>query len=162
MAREEIRSSRISVLGGDRVDPSGANHLSAAPRRESAGGDERDPDLSENGRGRAARLAKMLKDAAITKFFATQIQAQPAKSRVAGARDRNSNYDNAREEDRFISRATQNGARHCAGRGASKIPFCDRQSARRTDTIDIGESDFDWLFLVIAGEAPCLLELLYP
>jgi broad specificity phosphatase PhoE len=44
------------------------------------GGDEKDPDLSGNGRARAELIAEVLKDAGITAIYRDRTQSDPAKA----------------------------------------------------------------------------------
>ena len=120
-----------------------------------------DPDLSDAGRARAESLAKMLKDAGITAIYATEFKrtqqtAEPLvkilgiKLAIVPAKDTATLSAKLRD---------LHGNALVVGHG-NTIP--DLIKALGVETpVNIAETDYDNLFVVVLDEKPRLLQLHY-
>ena len=128
---------------------------------EKADSKSKDPDLSEAGNARAQALARMLKDAGITRIFATEFkrtqQTAAPLAKMLGLEVKSLAANDAAKLVTALH--DENGNALVVGH-TNTIP--DLIKALGTTTpIAIGENEYDDLFVVQLGEKPGLIRLHY-
>ena len=129
-----------------------------AEKAESGGND---PDLSEAGRARAESLAKMLKNANITAIYATEFKrTQQTATPAAKALGLALTIVPAKDTVTLSAKLRDlHGNALVVGHGDT-IP--DLIKALGVETpVNIAETDYDNLFVVVIDEKPSLLQLHY-
>jgi broad specificity phosphatase PhoE len=129
-----------------------------AEKAESGGND---PDLSEAGRARAESLAKMLKNANITAIYATEFKrTQQTATPAAKALGLALTIVPAKDTVTLSAKLRDlHGNALVVGHG-NTIP--DLIKALGVETpVNIAETDYDNLFVVVIDEKPRLLQLHY-
>jgi broad specificity phosphatase PhoE len=129
-----------------------------AEKAESGGND---PDLSEAGRARAESLAKMLKNANITAIYATEFKrTQQTATPAAKALGLALTIVPAKDTATLSAKLRDlHGNALVVGHGDT-IP--DLIKALGVETpVNIAETDYDNLFVVVIDEKPSLLQLHY-
>lgn len=128
---------------------------------EKAPSSDKDPDLSEAGRARAESLAKILQDANITAIYATEFKrTQQTAAPVAKALGLELTIVPAKDAATLSAKLRdQHGNALVVGHG-NTVPDLIRALGVETP-ISIAETDYDNLFVVVAGEKPRLLHLHY-
>jgi broad specificity phosphatase PhoE len=129
-----------------------------AEKAESGGND---PDLSEAGRARAESLAKMLKNANITAIYATEFKrTQQTATPAAKALGLALTIVPAKDTATLSAKLRDlHGNALVVGHG-NTIP--DLIKALGVETpVNIAETDYDNLFVVVIDEKPRLLQLHY-
>jgi broad specificity phosphatase PhoE len=126
--------------------------------KEDAGND---PDLSEAGRARAESLAKLLKDAGITAIYVTEFnRTQQTAQPMAKALGLNVTIVPAKETSALSARLHDpTGNVLVVGHG-NTIPDLIKALGLAAP-VNIGESDYDNLYLITLGQKPRLLQLHY-
>ena len=128
---------------------------------EKAKSNGNDPDLSEAGRTRAESLAKILKDANITAIYATEFKrTQQTAAPVAKAFGIELTIVPAKDTATLSAKLRDlHGNALVVGHG-NTIP--DLIKALGVETpVNIAETDYDNLFVVVLDEKPHLLQLHY-
>ncbi len=128
---------------------------------EKAKSNGNDPDLSEAGRARAESLAKILKDANITAIYATEFKrTQQTAAPVAKAFGIELTIVPAKDTATLSAKLRDlHGNALVVGHG-NTIP--DLIKALGVETpVNIAETDYDNLFVVVLDEKPHLLQLHY-
>lgn len=118
-----------------------------------------DPDLSRSGRARAETLAAMLKDARITQIYVTEYKrtrqtAEPLAKILGLEPTRMNSKDTAALAARLKAAS---GNVLVVGHSNSIPALVNALGV--DETITIGESDYDNLFVVVRGGSPSLLRL---
>lgn len=139
------------VRHAERADAGGA----------AAGMMDADPDLSAVGRARAESLAAMLRDAKITAIFATEYRRTQATAAPL-ARALGIPITRVPSKDAAALAANVKAA---AGNvlvvGHSNTVPEVIKALGATETVAVGEQDFDNLFIVVRGDPPALVRLHY-
>ena len=128
---------------------------------EKAKSNGNDPELSEAGRARAESLAKILKDANITAIYATEFKrTQQTAAPVAKAFGIELTIVPAKDTATLSAKLRDlHGNALVVGHG-NTIP--DLIKALGVETpVNIAETDYDNLFVVVLDEKPHLLQLHY-
>jgi broad specificity phosphatase PhoE len=128
---------------------------------EKASNTDKDPDLAEAGRARAESLAKMLKDASITAIYATEFKrTQQTAAPVAKALGIQLTIVPAKDTATLSAKLRDlHGNALVVGHG-NTIP--DLIKALGVETlVNIAETDYDNLLVVVLDEKPHLLQLHY-
>ena len=120
-----------------------------------------DSDLSEAGRARTERLAKMLKDANITAIYATEFKrTQLTAAPLAKTLGITVTTIPSKDKDALAAKLRAlNGNVLVVGHG-NTIPDLVK-ALGISEPINIGENDYDNLFEVELGEKPKLIHLHY-
>ncbi len=128
---------------------------------EKADSKSKDPDLSEAGNARAQALARMLKDAGITRIFATEFKrTQETAAPLAKILGLEVKSVAANDSARLVTALhDENGNALVVGHG-NTIPDLIK-ALGITTPIAIGENEYDDLFVVQLGEKPGLIRLHY-
>lgn len=132
-----------------------------AEKSDAAGGDPKNPDLSEAGRTRAEALAHALRDADITAVFATEFKrTQQTAAPVAHAATLETAVVPAKDTADLAQQLRESHGNALVVGHSNTIPElikalgCDA-------SVTLGEADYDNLFVVITGPEPRLLRLHY-
>jgi broad specificity phosphatase PhoE len=129
-----------------------------AEKAESAGDN---PDLSEAGRVRADSLAKMLKDADITAIYATEFKrAQQTAAPLAKNLGIDVTVVPAKETAALSAKLRDSHGNALVVGHGNTIPDLIKALGINIP-INIGENDYDNLFVIVPGEKPRLLRLHY-
>ncbi len=119
-----------------------------------------DADLSEAGRARAEALAKMLKDKNITAIYATEFKrTQQTAAPLAKALGIAVTIRPAKATDFGFKLRTLHGNTLVVGH-SNTIPDLIKELGV-SESINIGENDYDNLFEIELGEKPKLIHLHY-
>ena len=120
-----------------------------------------DPDLSEAGRARAEALAKMLKDAGITAIYATEFKrTQQTAAPLAKILDITVTIVPAKQTALLTSELRELHANALAVSHGNSMPELIKSLGLDTP-INIPESDYDNLFVIMLDENPRLIRLHY-
>jgi broad specificity phosphatase PhoE len=123
--------------------------------------DSKDAELSEAGRARAEVLANMLKDSKISVIYATEFKrTQQTAAPLAKALGLTITILPAENQAALVAKLrTSNGASLVVGHG-NTIPDIIK-ALGITEPVNIPDSDYDNLFVVVLGEKPHLIRLHY-
>jgi broad specificity phosphatase PhoE len=122
----------------------------------------KDPALSEAGVARAEILAKILKDAGITTIYTTEFQrTQQTAAPLAKALGINLTTVPASDITVLVSKLRDGKDNALVVGHGNTIPDLIKALGIATP-INIGENDYDNLFIVSVGEKPHLIRLHYP
>ena len=128
---------------------------------EKASSTDKDPDLAEAGRARAESLAKMLKDANITAIYATEFKrTQQTAAPVAKALGLELTIAPAKDTATLAAKLRDlRGNALVVGHGNT---ITDLIKALGVGTpVNIAETDYDNLFVVVLDQKPQLIQLHY-
>jgi len=124
-------------------------------------GSQKDPDLSDTGRARAAALAAMLKDARITRIYVTEFKRTHQTAAPLAA---------ALKEEPVVIGANETAALVDALKGttgntlvvghSNTLPAIVKALGVE-ETFQVGEAEYDNLLVVTRGAPPSLLRLRY-
>jgi broad specificity phosphatase PhoE len=121
----------------------------------------KDPDLSEAGRARAEALAKMLKDANITAIYATEFKrTQQTAAPLAKALGITVTTLPAEDSASLIAKLRALNSNSLVVGHGNTIPDLIK-ALGISEPINIGDNDYDNLFVVVLAERPQLLRLHY-
>jgi broad specificity phosphatase PhoE len=121
-----------------------------------------DPNLSDAGRKRAKRLANVLKDAGISKIFVTQFRrTKQTAAPLATTLNLTPNSGPAENSPLLIARLRASSGNVLVVGHSNTIPEVIA-GLGITTPIQIGENDYDNLFLVVRAPRPHLIRLHYP
>lgn len=128
--------------------------------KATSGGD--DPDLSPAGRIRAEALARILKDSCITAIFTTELKrTQETAAATAAAAHIAPTVVAAKDTDSLVAKLHQlNGNALIVAHG-NTIPGIIKALGINVP-IDIPDTDYSELFLIMFGDKPQLFHLHYP
>lgn len=128
---------------------------------EKADSKSKDPDLSEAGNARAQALARMLKDAGITRIFTTEFKrTQQTAAPLAKILGLEVKSIAANDSARLVTALHgETGNALVVGHG-NTIPDLIK-ALGITTPIAIGENEYDDLFVVQLGQTPGLIRLHY-
>ena len=122
----------------------------------------KDPALSETGVARAERLAEILKDAGITAIYTTEFKrTQQTAAPLAKALGINLRTEPASDITVLVSKLRDGKENALVVGHGNTIPDLIKALGIATP-INIGENDYDNLFIVTLGEKPHLVRLHYP
>ncbi len=128
---------------------------------EKAGTGGTDPDLSEAGRARAESLATALKDAGISAIFATELKrTQQTAAPLSKLLHLDPTIIPAKDTAALMARLRSSPANALVVGHGNTIPDLIKGFGI-TSPINIGENDYDNLFLVVLDEPPRLIRLHY-
>lgn len=131
---------------------------------EKADSTGKDPDLSEAGRARAVTLGKVLKDANITAIYATEFkrtqQTAAPLAQAIGVKTTVVPSSGASAPSFAEQLMAASGNVLVVGHG-NTIPDLIK-ALGLTDQVNIGENDYDNLFVVVPGPPPRLIRLHLP
>ena len=120
-----------------------------------------DPALSEAGRARAESLATALKDAKITAIFVTPYKrTKQTADPLAKALGIQATVVNPRDPEELIAKVKAATGNVLVVGHSNTVPEVLARLGI-SDVPNIGEGDYDNLFVVIRGEKPSLLRLHY-
>jgi broad specificity phosphatase PhoE len=120
-----------------------------------------DPDLSEAGRARAASLATVLKDANITAIYTTKYKrTQQTAAPLAKARGVSPTIVKGDDNDALIKDLRAQKGNVLVVGHSNTVPGIIK-SLGVSASIEIGDEEFDNLFVVVAGPTPTLVRLHY-
>jgi broad specificity phosphatase PhoE len=121
-----------------------------------------DPNLSDAGRKRATRLAQVLKDAGISKILVTQFRRTKQTAAPLATRLNLTPISSPAENSPLlISRLRASSGNILVVGHSNTIPEVIRGFGIATP-LQIGENDFDNLFLLVRDPTPRLVHLHYP
>ena len=125
------------------------------------GGDAKDPDLSEQGRARATRLAEMLRDAGITSIFVTELKrTQQTAEPLAKAAHAPVEIVTAKDPAALVAKVTAKKESALIVGHSNTVPEIIKLLGVQI-TVSLRETDYDNLFVVIRDPEPRLLRLHY-
>jgi phosphohistidine phosphatase SixA len=120
-----------------------------------------DPDLSPAGRARAASLARLLQDARITAIFTTQYRrTRQTAAPLAKALGIQPTVIPADDAAGLLGKLRALSGNALVVGHSNTVPGTIR-SLGVAEAVEIGESDFDNLFVVVRGSPPALVRLHY-
>jgi phosphohistidine phosphatase SixA len=120
-----------------------------------------DPDLSEKGKARAQALALVLKDAKITAIYTTQYKrTMQTAEPLARALSVQPTPIDARDTAALIDQLKAGGNALVVGH--SNTVGTILQQLGVAEAIELGDNDYDDLFVVVRGEKPTLIRLHFP
>jgi broad specificity phosphatase PhoE len=120
-----------------------------------------DPDLSEAGRARAQSLASMLKDTRITAIYVTEFKrTQQTAEPLAKALGITPTIVPARDSA-ALGEKLKSTAGNVLVVGHSNTVGAAVAAAGGTESIKVGDDEYDNLFVVVRGEKPSVLRLRY-
>jgi broad specificity phosphatase PhoE len=120
----------------------------------------KDPDLSTAGHARAEALAKMFKDANITAIYATEFKrTQKTAAPLSRALGIEVTIRPAKATDFALQLRTVHGNALVVGH-SDTIPALIKELGI-SEPINIGDNDYDNLFVVVLAEKPQLIRLHY-
>src|SRR5262245_56801604 len=163
------RAAAIALLTMLCAVPAAAQHTAFlvrhAERADSAGGGKptmtADPELSEAGRERAASLATALKDAHITRIFATEFkrtqQTAAPLAKALGLTVTTVPADNTAD---LVKRLKSGKGNALVVGHSNTLPEVVKALGVKTP-VAIAETEFDNLLIVTLGTTPALLRLHY-
>jgi phosphohistidine phosphatase SixA len=121
-----------------------------------------DPDLSQAGHGRAARLANMLRDARISAIFVTEFKrTQQTAASLATMLNLDPKIVPANNTSTLIAKLRGSAVNVLVVGHSNTIPELIRGLGIKTPPIQIADQDYDNLFVVVRGARPGLLRLHY-
>ena len=132
-----------------------------AERADAGGVAQKDPALSKTGRARATALAQLLRDAQIksiyvTPFRRTQETAQPLAERI-GVKPQ---IIDAKETAQLVAKLKASEGNALVVGHSNTLPEI-MQALDVSSPLQVGEGDYDDLFLVVLAEQPRLIHLHY-
>ena len=128
---------------------------------EKAQGAGDDPDLSEAGRARAESLATLLKDAAISAIYSSEVKrTQQTASPLAKALQLEPTIIPAKDRPALIAKLLGASGNVLVVGHSNTIPEIIK-ALGVTDPVAIADNDYDNLFVVVPGEKPRLIHLHY-
>jgi broad specificity phosphatase PhoE len=123
--------------------------------------DSKDAELSGAGRGRAEALAKMLKDSKITVIYATEFKrTQQTAAPLAKAVGVTITTLPAENQAALVAKLRTSTANSLVVGHGNTIPDIIK-ALGITQPVNISDSDYDNLFVVVLGEKPYLIRLHY-
>ena len=123
--------------------------------------DSKDPELSEAGRARAGALANMLRDSKISVIYATEFKrTQQTAAPLARALGLTVTTLPAENQAALIAKLRASTATSLVVGHGNTIPDIIK-ALGITEPVNIPESDYDNLFVVVLGEKPYLIRLHY-
>ena len=129
---------------------------------EKATGGGSDPDLSNTGRQRAQRLANVLKDAHISAIFVTELRrTRQTAAPLAQMLGLNPQVVPSNNSPLLVARLHATSGNILVVGHSNTIPEVIRGFGVTTP-IQIGENDFDNLFVLVRDPTPRLIRLHYP
>lgn len=153
----------LLLLSGLFVSPVAAQSKVFLVRHtEKAASGGADPNLSDAGRKHAKRLAQVLKDAGISKIFVTQFKrTQQTAAPLATTLNLTPNSGPAENSPLLLSRLRASSGNVLVVGHSNTIPEVIA-GLGITTPIQIGENDYDNLFVVVRAARPHLIRLHYP
>jgi broad specificity phosphatase PhoE len=123
--------------------------------------DSKDAELSETGRARAETLANMLRDAKIGAIYATEFKrTQQTAAPLAKALGLTVTNLPAADQAALVAKLRASTANSLVVGHGNTIPDVIK-ALGISEPVNISESDYDNLFVVVFGEKPCLIRLHY-
>jgi phosphohistidine phosphatase SixA len=123
--------------------------------------DSKDAELSETGRARAETLANMLRDAKIGAIYATEFKrTQQTAAPLAKALGLTVTTLPAADQAALVAKLRASTANSLVVGHGNTIPDVIK-ALGISEPVNISESDYDNLFVVVFGEKPCLIRLHY-
>jgi phosphohistidine phosphatase SixA len=123
--------------------------------------DSKDAELSETGRARAETLANMLRDAKIGAIYATEFKrTQQTAAPLAKALGLTVTNLPAADQAALVAKLRASTANSLVVGHGNTIPDVIK-ALGISEPVNISESDYDNLFVVVLGEKPCLIRLHY-
>lgn len=129
---------------------------------EKAAGGGTDPNLSDAGRKRAQRLATVLKDAGITKIFVTQFKRTKQTAAPLATRLHLTPTSGPAENSAQLIATLRASSGNVLVVGHSNTIPAVLAGLGITTAIQIGENDYDNLFVLVRHGTPRLIRLHYP
>ena len=121
----------------------------------------KDPGLSEAGRGRAEALANMLRDSKISVIYTTEFKrTQQTAAPLAKALGLTVTTLPAENQAELVAKLRTSTATSLVVGHGNTIPDIIK-ALGITEPVNIPESDYDNLFVVVLGEKPYLIRLHY-
>jgi phosphohistidine phosphatase SixA len=134
----------------------------ASPSSASSGMMGADPDLSEAGRTRAEKLAAMLKDARITAIYVTEYK-RTRQTAEPLARQLGIDVTVVPSKDsKTLLEKVKTASGHVLVVGHSNTVPATIAALGVEDSVTIGDSDYENLFIVVRSPEPELLRLRFP
>lgn len=129
--------------------------------KETASAGDTDPKLSEAGRERSERLARVLRDAGIRAVYASEFRrTQETAAPMAKALGLDVTIIPATDVPPLIARLREFDGSVLVVGHSNTVPQIMR-ALGVDETVNLAETDFDNLFLVLPGAPPRLLRLHY-
>lgn len=126
-----------------------------------AAGDLKDPDLSEAGRARAKALAVVLKDAGVTAIYATEFKrTQQTAEPLARALGLKTVVISAEETETVSAKLKEAEGNALIVAHSNTIPEISK-ALGAAFSLEIGEADYDNLFVLVRGSPVQTLRLHY-
>ena len=123
--------------------------------------DSKDPELSEAGRARAEALANMLRDSKISVIYTTEFKrTQQTAAPLAKALGLTVTTLPAENQTALIAKLRTSTATSLVVGHGNTIPDIIK-ALGITEPVNIPDSDYDNLFVVVLGEKPYLIRLHY-
>jgi broad specificity phosphatase PhoE len=129
---------------------------------EKAAGGGTDPNLSDAGRKRAARLAQVLKDAGISRIFVTQFKRTKQTAAPLATRLHLTPISVPAENSAQLNTQLRASSGNVLVVGHSNTISAMIAALGITTSIQIGENDYDNLFVLVRHGTPRLIRLHYP
>ena len=132
-----------------------------AERADAGRTQEKNPDLSAQGKSRAEALSRTLRDAGITAIFTTEYKrTQETAAPLADSLGVKPQIVAAKGAAALIGKLKESSGNALVVGHSNTLPEI-AQSLGVSTTLKIGETDYDDLFVVLTGEAPRLIHLHY-
>ena len=123
--------------------------------------DSKDAELSEAGRARAEALAKILRDSKIGVIYATEFKrTQQTAAPLAKALGLTVTTLSSENQAALVAKLRTSTANSLVVGHGNTIPDVIK-GLGISEPVDISESDYDNLFVVVLGEKPYLIRLHY-
>lgn len=120
-----------------------------------------DPDLSEAGRARAASLATVLKDAGVTEIYVTEFKrTQQTAEPLAKALGLTVKTVSSKNTPELVKRIKSAKGNVLVVGHSNSVPEVIK-GLGVSSSIEIGDGDFDNLFVLTSGSTPTLVRLHY-
>ena len=133
-----------------------------AEKAAPTGAAEKDPDLSPAGSARAAALAEMLRDAQITAIFATEYKrTQQTAEPLARALQIEMTVHPASDTAALVTQVKEARGNALVVGHSNTVPAI-LQALGAEDPVNIGDNDYDNVFVVTNGTSPRVLRLHLP
>jgi len=128
----------------------------------STSADPNDPELSDAGRARAESLAKLLRDAGLTAIYATEYKrTQQTAEPIAQAAGVKTTIVPAQETASFVAKLKKTTGNVLAVGHSNTLPEI-LKTLGVSDSVKIGEGDYDDLFVILDSSLPRLIHLHSP
>ncbi|HEX3816667.1 MAG TPA: histidine phosphatase family protein, partial [Chthoniobacterales bacterium] len=122
---------------------------------------EKDPDLSEKGRGRAEALARELRDAEITAIYTSEYKrTQETAAPLARSLGITPAIVPAKESAALIRKLKSESGNALIVAHSNTLPEI-AEALGISASLKIGETDYDDLFVIVTGARPRLIHLHY-